>query len=108
LDPHPFHADPDPDPGFEKFADADPDPDPGCGKFLLKMCAYLRQLSKKRTLSPDQNADPDLEPGTPEMRILCGSGSETLFACVVSMSKITEEQTNDHFLVNPNLFTLFL
>ena len=28
-DPHPFLADP--DPGFEKFADADPDP--GCEKF---------------------------------------------------------------------------
>jgi len=36
-DPHPFHADPDPDPGLEIFADADPnpacenfaDPDPG-------------------------------------------------------------------------------
>jgi len=25
-DPHPFHADPDQDPGFDKFADADPDP----------------------------------------------------------------------------------
>ena len=33
MDPHPFHADPDPDPGFEKFADEDPDPDPGCEKF---------------------------------------------------------------------------
>jgi len=30
-DPHPFYADP--DPGFEKFADADPDPDPGWEKF---------------------------------------------------------------------------
>jgi len=30
-DPHSFHADPDPDPGFEKFADADPVP--GCEKF---------------------------------------------------------------------------
>jgi len=27
----PFHADP--DPGFEKFADADPDHDPGCKIF---------------------------------------------------------------------------
>jgi len=32
-DLHPFHADRDPDPGFEKFEDADMDPDPGCEKF---------------------------------------------------------------------------
>jgi hypothetical protein len=31
-DPHSFLAEPDPDPGFEKFADADPDP--GSEKFV--------------------------------------------------------------------------
>ena len=28
-DPNPFHTDPDPDPGFQIFADPDADPDPG-------------------------------------------------------------------------------
>ena len=32
-DPHSFHADSDPDLGFEILADADADPDPGCEKF---------------------------------------------------------------------------
>jgi len=72
----------DPDSGCEKFAD------PDTGLHLKKNCVYLSQLSKKRTLSPDQTADPDPDPGTqenadpdpetPNMRIQCGSGSETL------------------------------
>ena len=34
TDRHPFHAEPDSDPGFEIYADADPDPNPGV--FLKK------------------------------------------------------------------------
>ena len=90
-DPNPFFAVP--DPGFEKFDVTDLDkgsekfanPDPGfnfCKKFV-----YLR-IKAKKSLSQDQNADPDrdLDPGTqenadpesgtPKMRIqsCCGSG----------------------------------
>jgi len=45
-DPHPFHADTDPDPGLEKFADADPDLDPGlhfCKKIVL---IYVKKAKK--------------------------------------------------------------
>jgi len=42
-------CDPDPDTGFDKFADADPDPDPGCEKFadpdpvfhFYKKCVFI-------------------------------------------------------------------
>jgi len=70
-DPHPFHADP--DPVFDKFADADPDP--GCEKFAnpdpdpghQKISVYLRKKAKIRTL--DQKANLDQDPGALKMRI---------------------------------------
>jgi len=58
--------------------------------FNFTLNFFLRQKSKKRSFTSDQNADPDLDPdpgtqenadpdpGTPKMRIQCGSGSETL------------------------------
>jgi len=67
-DPHRFHADPDPDPGFEKFADADPDPwcekiaDPDQGlNFYQKLVFNKLYFRPKSNL--DQNADPDPDPG---------------------------------------------
>jgi len=65
-DPHPYHADPDPDSGFEINAY----PDPGLD-FSPKL--VFSRLRRKRTLNPDQNADPDPDPGTPKMQIQCGS-----------------------------------
>jgi len=50
LDPHPFHVDPDLDPGCEKFADPDQDP----GLFLLFHVKKTLIFGKIQALDPDQ------------------------------------------------------
>jgi len=77
-DPHPFHADPDPNQGFDKFAYADPDQDPGCEKFVdtdpdpglhfYKKIMFVYVKKAKKNFVSGSNADPDPDPdqGTQE------------------------------------------